>query len=349
MRIKRLKMATVATAALALASCASVSYKTVGFDVLRPAEYTLPSWTDTLILVDNVAKPVCTDSSLPADYKSYGQDFNRFGHTMADCAFRSMLYEFKKSGYMGIRLLGNPLKLNAYRIDSLLIGHPGSVILSLDKMESKSVMRFAGEQENMDGQIETCVDIVTDMHTRMSLITSPQSRVELTERTDTLRFQSCGTTNYDIARGFPQVMTRYQRQGNHLGYLYVDALLPTWERVYRSFFVTNNKDMSAAAEWVEKNDWEEAKNLWFRAYEESGKAGKTAESVRAAINMAVANEREDNPVEASLWCSRALDAIDAADAKTQEKLVTEKKRAESMFAYLMIRIEEKKDLDKQMN
>ena len=34
--------------------CASVSYKSVTFDVLQPADYTLPTWTDTIMVVDNV-------------------------------------------------------------------------------------------------------------------------------------------------------------------------------------------------------------------------------------------------------------------------------------------------------
>lgn len=342
----RAKTVAMAAAALLLSGCATVSYKTVGFDVLRPADYTLPAWTDTIVMVDNVAKPVCTDSTLPANDLRMQVNSEIYARVSIAYLMRTMKEDFKSSGYMNLRYIERRMNLTSGRIDSLLQGHPSTAILAVENYNCNSALRMAGDKLTEDNEILGCIDMLTENKTRLSLITSPYNKIELTPRTDTLIFESCGTTTTDVVRGFPSLTSRYQQMGNHVGHQYADALLPTWQRVYRSIYVTNNKDMAAAASWVDQDEWDEAKNLWYRVYSSDS---KVAEKVRAAINLALAYEREDTPVEGSMWASKALDAIETTDAKHANTLKIEKQRAESMFAYFMARIKEKKALDKQMN
>lgn len=333
-------------AALALSSCATVSYKTTGFDVLRPADYTMPTWVDTILMVDNVSKPVCIDSTVPAGDAGFVSNMETYIRSVGTGLFEAMKTSFEESGYMHLRYLTRPQSLTAMRIDSLLKGHPHTMILSLDELECCSALRVSGSVMNEGNEIWGCLDIVSQTRTRLGLIASPYSRAELAPRADTLIFSSCGPTTADVVRGFPILRNRYKEQGHETGKQYAACLLPTWQRVYRSLYVTNTQDMRTAATWVDKGEWDEAKNLWTSIYE--GK-GKTAEKVRAAINMATAFEREDEPVEASMWCSKALDLIDQADSKTAVKLKLERGKAERMFNYLLSREKEKKTLDKQMN
>ncbi len=340
-------MIWMAAAALLLSGCATVSYKTVGFDVLRPADYTLPAWTDTIVMVDNVKKAECTDSTFPPNNLHIQVNQENYARVAISHIMRTMKVDFRNSGYMSLRYIERRLyPLTKERIDSLLQGHPSTAILAVDNYECKSVLRTAGDRLTDDNEIEGCIDMVTENKSRISLITSPYNKIELTPRTDTLIFESCGSTTIDVVNGFPSISTRYQLMGNHVGDQYADALLPTWQRVYRSIYVTNNKDMAAAASWVGQGEWEEAKNLWYRVYDSDS---KVADKVRAAINLALAYEREDTPVEGSMWASKALDAIESADAKHADALKIEKQRAENMFSYFMTRIKEKNALDKQMN
>lgn len=342
----RIRTLAITCAALSLTGCATVSYKTVGFDVLRPADYTMPSWADTVLMVDNVVTPVCTDSTVPPGNTNFLSNQEAYMRSMALGMFSEMRSNFNESGYMHLRCLTHPQRLTTQTIDSLLKGHPHTVILSLDALASSAVLRTSGKQITEDNEILGCLDIVTQTRSRLTLIASPYSRVDLTPRTDTLTFSSCGVTTAEVVNGFPTLANRYKEQGQETGRQYAECLLPTWQRVYRSLYVTNSQEMNSAATWVEQNEWQEAKNLWASIYDEKT---KVPEKVRAAINLATAAEREDDPVEASMWCSKALDLIEKADAKTAAKLKQEKSRAENMFSYLLTREKEKKQLDKQMN
>lgn len=333
-------------AALAMSGCATVSYKTTGFDVLRPADYTLPAWADTVLMVNNVVSPVCNDSTVPVGDAGFERNIDTYMRSVSTAMFREMAANFNESGYMHLRYMPQPQRLTTQLIDSLLKGHPRTVLLSLDYLECNSALRVSGGVMNEGDEIWGCLDIVSRTTSHLSLIASPYSRIGLNERTDTLIFSSCGPTTADVVKGFPILLTRYREQGRETGHQYAASLLPTWVRMYRSLYVTNSQDMRAAAAWVDKDDWEEAKRLWISIYE--GRS-KTAEKARAAINMATALEREDEPVEASMWASKALDIIDKADAKTAKTLDLEKARAERMFEYLLARAKEKQTLDKQMN
>ena len=341
-----LKTTLLAATALSLSGCASVSYKTIGFDVLRAADYTLPTWADTILLVDNVGMPTCIDSTLPPDDVRLQNEMTAYARSICESLFRSLRAEFKSSGYMGMRYADVPVMLTERTIDSLLTGHPHTVILSMDSLSSLSVLRIADNRTSEDNEVMGCIDIVTQTKTQMTLRTSPYDAQALTPRTDTIVFESCGSTTADVVNGFPTLGMRYKNQGSDVGRIYASELLPTWQRVYRNIYVTNKQDMAAAAIWVEKGEWEEAKNLWARAYDSQS---KTADKVRAAINLAVAFEREDAPAEASMWCSKALDLMERCDTKTQNSLKIEKEKTGKMFEYFMSRMKEKETLDKQMN
>lgn len=337
---------TLACAALALTGCATVSYKTTGFDVLRPADYTLPSWADTVLLVNSVATPVCNDSTIPAGDAGFAKNMWVYTRGLVAAMFDEMRTDFDESGYIRLRGIGRQLTLTPQLVDSLLKGHPSTVIISLDELTCNSSLQVSGSVMTEGEEVEGCLDIVSRTATRLTLIASPHSRMGLEPRTDTLIFTSCGATTEQVVRGFPILAMRYREQGRETGKQYAASLLPSWQRVYRSLYVTNSQEMRSAASWVDDGDWGEAKNLWASIYDGSA---KTPEKVRAAINMATAYEREDNPVEASMWCSKALDLIDKADSKTTAKLAVEKTRAERMFEYLLARAQEKQTLDKQMN
>lgn len=362
-RSKTRTLAALLCAAL-LAGCASVGGKTVTFDVLRPAVYTLPSWVDTVLIVDGVVSPVVVDSTVPpADMA--GAVEGRADRLCSQLC-RAMSATINKSGYVVARAVNAPTgidltvdrtvygearakalharrALTIGRIDTLLRGTRRTVILCLTEL--RSVATIEATNAEIGGETQICADIVAATTTRMELVASASSRFPLEARHDTIHFTACDPDPLNVAKLLPPLHTRYTEQADNAGRRHADAFVPEWQTVRRSLYVTNSTDMLAAATWVDNGNWAEATNLWNRVATESKSLG---DRVRAMLNIALSHEREDDPTEASMWCSKALDALEAAPAKEAQKLTDERAKAEAMFAYLLHRARQKEALDAQM-
>ncbi len=329
----------------ALTSCASVSYKAVSFDVLRPASYTLPSWADTVIIADGALYPTVIDSTVPPDDQA--SLINGRAELLSQQSCQAMMNSFNKSKFLKARLW-LPQKdkrgLSVADITNILNGSSHSIILSLSELSSVSTIHsYVGQDD--EGGTTLCGMIVSATSSRIELITSPSDIYPLDERNDTVIFSACDYTPQSVAEQLPSISRRYITQGNTIGQKNADAFIPVWQTVYRSVYVSTDPDLLAAYSWVNKDNWDEAINLWNRA---ASSARRTADKVRAMLNLALAYERSDDPTLAAIWCSRALDTIETLDPKKADKLEDEKNRASSMFAYLMERQKQKEQLDAQM-
>lgn len=329
----------------ALTSCASVSYKAVSFDVLRPASYTLPSWADTVIIADGALYPTVIDSTVPPDDQA--SLINGRAVLLSQQSCQAMMNSFNKSKFLKARLW-LPQKdkrgLSVADITNILDGTSHSIILSLSELSSVSTIHsYVGQDD--EGGTTLCGMIVSATSSRIELITSPSDIYPLDERNDTVIFSACDYTPQAVAEQLPSISRRYITQGNTIGQKNADAFIPVWQTVYRSVYVSTDPDILAAYSWVNKDNWDEAINLWNRA---ASSARRTADKVRAMLNLALAYERSDDPTLAAIWCSRALDTIETLDPKKADKLEDEKNRASSMFAYLMERQKQKEQLDAQM-
>ena len=357
------RMFAASLCAIGLAGCASVGYKSVAFDVLRPAGYTLPAWADTILIFDGVAAPVVTDSSVPPESMSLA--VRGRAETLAQSICSHMAKTFNSSGYMAARL-ANPVSLEGYvadaeklgqeeadrlharhaltagEADSLLRGHPSSIILSLCRLNSSATIK--AEAVDVDGQSQVCADI-TCATTSQSVLVTADGLQALDPRQDTLLFSVCDVNPAAVAGRLPQLRQRYEEQAEYVGGCLANAFIPAWQRVTRSLYVSSDADMMSAAAWVDEGRWDEAQNLWGRVVTQSS---NVTERVRAALNMALSYERADYPDTASLWCSKALDLIESADSGKAQRLQPEKERASHMFSYLIERQRQKEELDAQM-
>lgn len=334
----------IALIAASSAGCASVSYKAVSFDVLRPAVYTLPAWADSVIIVDGVEQPGIIDSV--STFGTGEAKQNKRDVRLCRDICKALAAAFNESGYLKAAIAQtNPDKrgLTDAAIDSLLRDRRHTVILSLNTMNSDS--RINVESGTVGESFVICGQITAATETAFELIVSPTSRFALKHRNDTLLFRDCDNTLDDLAHRLPKIFERYEEQGKYVGQKQADAFIPVWQTVYRSYYVSSDPDMLAAKTWVDQNNWDEATNLWARA---SANARSKGDRVRAMLNVALAYEREDDPIMAGIWCSRAIDAIEALAPKDAEKLTIEKEKAEVMFAYLIERQRQKETLDLQM-
>ena len=79
-------------------------------------------------------------------------------------------------------------------------------------------------------------------------------------------------------------------------------LLPYWKTMERVYFDGGNVDMRDAGVYVRESNWEDASLLWRKVYDQ--KKGKA--KMRAAFNLAVYSEVQDDYEQASTYLDEAL-------------------------------------------
>ncbi len=82
----------------------------------------------------------------------------------------------------------------------------------------------------------------------------------------------------------------------------VKYLVPYWEQVERDYFNGGNVDMRDAGVYVQENNWEEAKALWLKIYEQK----KGASRMRAAYNLALYYEWSGDYTKAKEYVKEAI-------------------------------------------
>lgn len=98
------------------------------------------------------------------------------------------------------------------------------------------------------------------------------------------------------------------------GTIPVKKLLPYWTSVYRNLYVGGSVEMRDAAVCVRNNDWQQAIELWEKAYEK--KKGK--QKMYAASNIALGYEMQDSIYQAEEWIVKAQEIAYKVD-KIEEK------------------------------
>ena len=334
-------------AAVMLTGCASVNYETAPYDVLRPAIVTLPQWVDTIVMA-TMTTPQYAEESIDHNASTVAALAAASQKQMPRKLCRAVAEELNESGYLAATTEIIDLtetSVRAARIDSVLRGHPGRIILALDQLIVNSGLSLSEHEDEESETKETCVTLTCATTSHFSLLSSTTTSNPLDTRNDTLFFMACGGGVTTMVSKLPNVSQKYEEVAAETGRLTADMLIPTWEKVRRYVYVTNTKSMMSAASWVEQDNWEEARKFWNETILTSK---KETDKVRACLNMAVSYEREDDIASAALWCSKALDRLESIDVQ-KSKLKSEYRMAKNMFNYLMERADEKEILDKQMN
>ena len=92
------------------------------------------------------------------------------------------------------------------------------------------------------------------------------------------------------------------RQASHFaGTLPAGRLIPTWHSDQRLLFTGGSVEMRDAAVYARETKWNEAIQLWEKAYQQ--KRGK--QKIQAAINLAVGHEMCDDVTAACEWIGKA--------------------------------------------
>jgi len=121
--------------------------------------------------------------------------------------------------------------------------------------------------------------------------------------------------------------------GEYLGKAFGGKLIPTWIRVERMFYQSNNVEMLRAERFAKDNDWLKAAEIWNKM----SKNENTMMAAKASYNMALACEMEGHLDPAIDWLVRSYTLMKEKNKEHQENcqryinlLATRKKEIEKL-------------------
>jgi tetratricopeptide (TPR) repeat protein len=129
-----------------------------------------------------------------------------------------------------------------------------------------------------------------------------------------------------------------QTSGKHIAFYF----LPMWIQVDRYIFTNSSARMSEANSYAKAQKWLEAESIWKTEYD---KKTKPIDQARIALNMAVANEMQDQLHEAIAWAEKALQQLKTTGSSHHSD---EKSWAKSYIEELNKRIQKNRLLDLQL-
>lgn len=111
-----------------------------------------------------------------------------------------------------------------------------------------------------------------------------------------------GTSESNAQSKLPDNYQAVREIGMGAGKVYAKRITPQFEMVTRAYYVKGDKAMSDAKKNVKVKDWTKARELWkgLQSHPEAKVKG------RAAFNLAVSYEQEDNIEEAIRWATTAF-------------------------------------------
>lgn len=326
-------------AAFSLSRCSSTSYHGYSFEVLRPAPYTLPSGMRHVLIASGVGIVQSTDSTLAGLDEETLEQITRYEVRMPSIECAVVNDRLNTSGFVQATLLTDTYTARelADSVAILCRRHNADAIIMLDRYNYTCDMYI---ESVADG--DRCLTINSAIESGFSLLT-PQGTVRsFDSQRDTSTWLACGYTNAEIAQQMPKYNEKYYATAEMAAENFVTLIVPEWEKANRYLLSANDRRFIDAIEWTTRDNWQNAQALWSEIYATSTASNKA----RAAINIALAYERADSPDTAAIWCSKALDILQHDTRR--EKMKEETDMADAIFRKLMIRIEEKKRLHKQM-
>lgn len=99
----------------------------------------------------------------------------------------------------------------------------------------------------------------------------------------------------------------------------IKHILPTWKSVTRYYYAGGSVEMRDAVVYIKESKWNEARKLWEQVYNRNNEKMK----MRAAFNIALSYEMEDQLEEAKEWAEKATKIAEKKLAKDADGQVAE--------------------------
>lgn len=310
-----------------LDGCQTTTYTTARYEQLCPAYYTLPSFVDSVLVVD------CSQ---------FIPDNEASKHLSAlVCAYLSS--ELNQSNYIYAALCRQRMDFDELRLkaDSLCNSYGKKAIVALRRF---SYSHSTSSTERLHGEyLSVRRDIATEA--TFAIIMPNGSARDFEQRHDTLTSSCLVESIEEAEQQLPTLKTLCPEAAENLAQSFARQLVPAWERVSRPIFILQRpKEFADAARWIQNDGWDNARDLWLQAYSQ----GSAEQKAIAAYNLAVYFERAGNIEMALIWCSKSLDHFDDATLK-DKNMDVEKSNTQNLFKILVQRADDVYFLDKQMS
>jgi hypothetical protein len=139
--------------------------------------------------------------------------------------------------------------------------------------------------------------------------------------TDTLEWSAGGDFIPQAVSELPEVVDGYREYAYQTGYDFGIRISPTWSQVRRFYFISGNKELRKAAYYANRNNWEEAAEIWKKESESDNK--KIA--AKSAFNLAFYSERKDLLIPAIDWATKSYGIINEKYTKIYIDILEQRK------------------------
>lgn len=296
---------------IVLAACKP--YETFHYDVLRPANYTVPPVIKSVVLVDN-SLPYYPDQ---AHYANVEGKIIALDTVVVDTFATAILNELKRE--LEYRQFFDTVYIDTIKFQSAEMSQLSSNELrefserfNADAVLSLDVARYGTLVEVQDMGVELFATmevkgvLLWKMYDLYDLNTTP---IIKDVQRDTL-FWSSVNEEIGVAVGLlPSIKDATIELGSYLGATFADELIPRWDNVERKLFLSGSPMFVSAAEWYSKNNREEAEKLWGYIYQH----GSNKDKGKAANNIAVSMEERGELTIAVEWAYKSYQAFKEAN------------------------------------
>ncbi len=336
-----MRIAQAAAVFVMLTSCVANSYEYVQYEVLRPADYTLPADVERVALV-------CTAPVKETANVYIALNDNKLAtipkgvDTIGIFAIRTIANILNSSGYISATcdttrgdfdyIVRNSLKICA--------ANNAQGIIVLQNIDNNAEINL---EKIYLGSFESTLlsgTFVGNSHLELTFVRPGGIYKNFEPRNDTLIWNAEAETVELCIRELPEYDEVELACAENSAQKFAMQIVPSWERISRAIFANNNADFGNAHEWLRRNEWSEAQNIWGEIY--NGR--NVRNSARAAYNLAISFDCKGDITQAIAWCNNSIEKYNAL----KNSDIKEKAAAEKLFEEMLARQKEIELLDKQM-
>ncbi len=318
----------------------------IEYDVLRPAKYSIPPEIKSVVLVNNslpyleknIHVAVVDDFIQPLDsvwYEGYADSVihslyrNLQSRNFFDTVYIDTLYRKKATS-------GMLNKISDWDMQGIYNRFDADAILSIDAYTYGTKVKVESYPESYYSTMAMYGISYWRFHDRFQ-----QDPIFEDVQNDSIYWHGSGDMVETSVMRFPSILEGLKDFSYYIGENFVDEIVPKWEGVERDLFLTGHPYFISAAEWLSKNNNDEAKKLWGYIFEH----GKPIDKARAAHNIAIILEKEDDIYNAMKWAYNSYDAYKLSSGALYKTELNDSKR---YYIYLSQRKQELEKLQIQM-
>lgn len=296
---------------LALSSCQTMEQ--ISIDYMLPAEVSFPSQLRKVAVVNNMS--ATPDKQLKPEENKVKEE-NEISRAVAylngdpKTATESLAKTIAGQNYFDeVIICDSALRahdltprestLSPYEVKELTQGLRADVLIALENLQIKATkaISYLPEWNCYYGTLDAKVYPTVKVY-----LPNRKGPMVTINNNDSIFWEEYGNTELSVRSHLPADEQVLAEASDFAGSLPVKYLLPYWKTSYRYIFVNGSVDMRDAAIYAKEKEWDKAFKLWERAYK-TGKSDK--KKMRAAFNIALCHEMNDQLEEAEKWAIQA--------------------------------------------